>query len=153
MDLVICKGVMLKSDTSNYNKFVLDISYLPESDRFGIVSFILICMFKYHYLAFATSMWTSQWENVPSDMCANKDSNQPAHLRSLIRVFIVRMKKFCIFYYSKCAQWWFWSDCANAFADLNLGWAQRSEGTVLYVKTLIVVAQNVAKERIQALAD
>ena len=32
--------------------------------------------------------------NVPSDICANKDSNQPADLCSLIRLFIDRMKNF-----------------------------------------------------------
>ena len=37
--------------------------------------------------------------------CApNEDSNQPAHPRSLIRVFIVCMKKFGILGYAKCAQ-------------------------------------------------
>ena len=37
--------------------------------------------------------------------CAsNKDSNQPAHLHSLIRVFIICMKKLCIIGYPKYAQ-------------------------------------------------
>ena len=49
----------------------------------------------------------------------NENSNQPAHSRSLIWVFIVRMKKFCILGYHKYYQWRFWSDCAN----LNLRWA------------------------------
>ena len=35
----------------------------------------------------------STWENVPSYMCTNKDSNQSAHPSSLIRVFVVRVKK------------------------------------------------------------
>ena len=30
---------------------------------------------------------------------------------------------------SKFAQWRFWSDCANAQADLNLRWAHMSKGT------------------------
>ena len=47
----------------------------------------------------------------------NEDSDQPAHPRSLIRVFIVRMKELCILGYPKCTQWRFWSDCANAQAD------------------------------------
>ena len=33
----------------------------------------------------------------------NEDSNQPAHPRSLIRVFVVRLKKLCILGYPKCA--------------------------------------------------
>ena len=55
-------------------------------------------------------------------ICAPKeDSNQTAHLRSLIRVFVVRMKKLCILSYPKCAQWnvWsdsvFWSTCQKAY--------------------------------------
>ena len=69
-------------------------------------------------------IWASAWENVPSYMC-----NKPAHLGSLIRVFHVRMQKFCILGCPKCAQGRFWSDCANAQADLNLRWAHTCEGT------------------------
>ena len=47
-------------------------------------------------------------------MCTQQRLNQPAYPCCLIRVFIVRMKTLCIFGYSKCAQWRFWSDCANA---------------------------------------
>ena len=62
--------------------------------------------------------------------CApNEDSNQPAHPRSLIRVFAVRMTKLCILGYPTCAKWRFWSACANAQADLNLHWAHLSKGT------------------------
>ena len=61
--------------------------------------------------------------------CApNEDSNQPAY-PPVWSVFVVRIKKRCILGYSKCAQWRFWSDCANAQADLNLRWAHMSEGT------------------------
>ena len=35
-------------------------------------------------------------------------------------VFVVRIKKLCIYRYPKCDWWRFWSDCANAQADLNL---------------------------------
>ena len=44
-------------------------------------------------------------------------------------VFVVHMKKLCILGYPKCAQWRFWSDCANAQADPTLCWAHMSEGT------------------------
>ena len=57
------------------------------------------------------------------------DSNKPAHLRCLTRVFIVRLMKLCILGYPKYAQQRFWSDCANAQADLNLRWSHMSEGT------------------------
>ena len=42
----------------------------------------------------------------------NKDFNQPAHPRSLIKVFVVHMKKICFLGYPKGTQWWYWSDCA-----------------------------------------
>ena len=57
----------------------------------------------------------------------NEVSDQTAHSRSLIRVFVVRMKKLCILGYPKCAQGRFRSVCANAQADLNLRWAHISE--------------------------
>ena len=70
-------------------------------------------------------------ENVPSDMTrpSNVDSNQPVHSRSVIRVFVVRIKKLCTLGYPNCVQRRFWSDCANAQADLNLRWAHTSEST------------------------
>ena len=44
--------------------------------------------------------------------CALKeDSDQPAHPRSLIRVFVVRMMKLCILGCPNCAQSRFLSDC------------------------------------------
>ena len=38
-------------------------------------------------------------------------------------VFVDRMKKFCILGYPNCAQWRFWSDCANC-----AGWSEFSLG-------------------------
>ena len=49
-----------------------------------------------------------------------KNSNQPAHPRSQISAFVVRMKKLCVLGYPKCAQWKFWSDWANAQTILRL---------------------------------
>ena len=40
----------------------------------------------------------------------NNDSNQPVHTSSLIWVFVIRMKTFCILGYPKYDQWRFWSD-------------------------------------------
>ena len=57
-------------------------------------------------------------------MCApNDDSDQPAHPRSLISVFVVHVKKLCVLDYLKCARWRSWSDCGNAQANLKLHWA------------------------------
>ena len=68
----------------------------------------------------------------------NEDSDQPARPRSLIRVFVGRMKKLCTLGYPKCAQRRFWSDCANAQADLNLRWAHMSDGTFSDVVARII---------------
>ena len=40
--------------------------------------------------------------------------------------FFVRVMKLCILGYPNCVCWRFWTDCANAQADLNLQWAQIS---------------------------
>ena len=46
------------------------------------------------------------------------------HLPSLIRIFAVRMKKSLVLSYQLSAQRRFWSDWADAQADLSLGWAR-----------------------------
>ena len=58
----------------------------------------------------------TKW-HVPS-----KDSDQPGHLPSLIRVFAVRMKKAWVLNYPLCAQRRLWSDWADAQAVLSLRW-------------------------------
>ena len=56
--------------------------------------------------------------------CApSKDSDQPGHQPSLIRVFTVRMKKAWVLSYPLSAQQRLWSDWADAQANLNLRWA------------------------------
>ena len=67
------------------------------------------------------TIWAKTWGNVPSDMWD--------HTRSVIRVFVVHMKKLCILSYPKCAQWKFWLYCANAQVVLNLRWAHMSKDT------------------------
>ena len=55
-------------------------------------------------------------ENTYLLTCApNKNSNQPGHPRSLVRAFVIRMKKLCIFGCPKYVRWRFWSDCANIY--------------------------------------
>ena len=49
---------------------------------------------------------------------SNEDSDRTAHSRSLIRVFVVRMKKLCILGYPKCAQRRFRSACTNEMRRL-----------------------------------
>ena len=55
------------------------------------------------------SMWPKENLNRNVRKCTlwrapNEHSNQPAHARSLIRVFVVRTKKLCILGYPKCSQ-------------------------------------------------
>ena len=59
-------------------------------------------------------------------------------VRSLNRVIVFRMKKLCIPGYLKCAEQRFRSDCANAQSDLNLCWAQMSEGTFYNFTTYFI---------------
>ena len=53
----------------------------------------------------------------------NEDSDKPGHLPSLTRVFAVRLKKAWVLGYPLSAQRRFWSDWADAQADLSLRWA------------------------------
>ena len=56
--------------------------------------------------------------------CApSEDSDQPGHSPSLIRVFVVRMKRAWVLSYPFSAQRRLWSDWADAQADLSLLWA------------------------------
>ena len=65
-----------------------------------------------------------------------EDSNQSGHAPSLIRAFIVLMKTFCILGLYRMRQWRFWSDCANAQADLKFRWAHMSASTFSDVAAL-----------------
>ena len=70
----------------------------------------------------------------------NEDTNQPAQTCSVSRVFVVCMMKRSILGYLKCAQWRFWSDCANAQADLNLHWARMTDVTFSDVAALFILS-------------
>ena len=56
-----------------------------------------------------------------------EDSDQPAHLRSLIKIFAVRILDGQECKVSSCGQRRLKSDCADAQSDLNLRWAHISE--------------------------
>ena len=62
-------------------------------------------------------------ESIPLNMCASEDSDQPAHSRSLIRIFTGRILDSQGCKVSSCGQRRPWSDCADAQADLSLRWA------------------------------
>ena len=65
---------------------------------------------------------TASWQNQRG--CApSKDSDQPGHPPSLIRVFAVRMKEAWVLSYPLSTQWRLWWDWADAQDDLSLCWA------------------------------
>ena len=64
----------------------------------------------------------------PSD-----DSDQPTDLWSVIRIFPGRISDRQRCKVSSSEQRQFWSDCADAQADLSLCWAYMSEGTFSHV--------------------
>ena len=70
-------------------------------------------------------------------------------IREVWSVFVFSMKKVYTLGYQKCAQWRFWSDCANAQADLNLRLAHRSNGTLsdVVAQLTIYTALSVKIER------
>ena len=68
-------------------------------------------------------IWAAAWQNQQSECAPSKDSDQPGHPPSLIRVFAVRMKKARVLSYPLSAQRRLWSDWADAQADLGLRWA------------------------------
>ena len=77
---------------------------------------------------------TQPWLNEPQrektylQTCApNEDSNQTAHPRSLIRVFVIRMKKLCILGYPKMRPVKILTKMPNEQADLNYRLAYESE--------------------------
>ena len=63
------------------------------------------------------------WQNQQSDCAPSKDSDQPVHPPSLIRVSAVRMKTAWVLSYPLSAQRRLLSDWADAQADLSLRWA------------------------------
>ena len=65
------------------------------------------------YSAYLRSKWAIAWQNQQMTCAPSKDSDQPRHLPSLIRVFAVRMKKAWVLSYplstqrrpSRCPGW------------------------------------------------
>ena len=68
--------------------------------------------------------WNEPWHDKTNKMaCApSKDSDQPGHPPSLIRVFAVRMKRAWVLSYPLSMQRRLWSDRADAQVDKSLHW-------------------------------
>ena len=69
--------------------------------------------------------WAATWQNQQNGCAPSEDSDQPGHPPSLIRVFTGLMKNAwdLSYMYPLSAQRSFWSDWADAQADLSLRWA------------------------------
>ena len=83
-------------------------------------------------------IWTASWQNQQNACAPSEDSDQPGHPPSLIRVFALRMKKAQVLSYPMSAQQRFWSDWADAQADLSLRWAH-SHIVGFVVRRLIIM--------------
>ena len=72
--------------------------------------------------------------------CApREDSDQPAHLGSLIRIFTERILNSQWCNVSLCGQRRLWSDCADAQADLSLRLTHMLEGTCSHTEAQLLV--------------
>ena len=74
-------------------------------------------------LVSAHNIRAASWQNQQCGCVPSEDSDQPGQSPSLIRVFAVHMKKAWVLSYPLSAQQRFWSDWADAQADLSLRWA------------------------------
>ena len=73
-----------------------------------------------------SSIWASAQQNHKMPFAPSEDSDQPGHPPSLITVFAVRTKKAWFLSYPLSAQRRFWSDWADAQANLSLRWVHLS---------------------------
>ena len=94
---------------------------------------LLVCVWVYIFARH--NMRKRTFSHVP-----NKDSNQTAHLHSLISLHCLHEEILHHWLSKICAQWRFWSDRTNASSDLNHYWADMSEGMFSDAGALILFA-------------
>ena len=100
--------------------------------------FLIIKHYIIAYSQYLYKVGVTKWENVTSYLLESPTKTQISLcIRAVWSVFVICLKKLCILGYLNHAQWRFWSDCANAQADLNLLWAHMSEGTLSAIKAHI----------------
>ena len=128
------------------NAFVLWHSYLVILSPFVFCKLSLLLHKRSLFLSFRASiisLWictllTMQHLNrnvrkVHSNMCFQRNSDQPAHSCSLIRIFIGRILDSTECKVTLCGQQILWSDCADSRDDLSIRWAHVSEWTFTHV--------------------
>ena len=115
----------------NHPHFLTQSSYIPVRYvvRYRRKDFVWGEMYSYSFSSGKTYLviqtwrivkWATTWQNQQSDCAPSKDSDQPGHPPSLIRVFAVRMKKTWVLSYPFSAQRRLWSDWADLIC---LRWA------------------------------
>ena len=97
------------------------ITVSPRGQIFGVDPALSWCNQGGLYLL-KMSWWAVTWQNQQNGCAPSKDSDQPGHLPSMIRVFAVHMKKAWVLSYPLSALRRLWSDWADAQADLSLRW-------------------------------
>ena len=111
--------------------------HLELQNVFGRVVFM--CPLESHGIKCAATT-----ENASRNCAHCKDSDQPAHSRSLIKIFTERILDNQSCKVSSWGQRRLWSDFADAQADLSLRWAHMSEGTLSHVTAQIQYVDNVS---------
>ena len=101
-----------------------------NTDYFKTLTSILKSKYLRLVIFSVKTNWTATWENAPSKM-PKEDSRSACAPAQSDQSFRCPHKKRCILRlgYPKCGKWRFWSDCANAQADLNLRLTHMFEGT------------------------
>ena len=97
------------------------ISSLNKRPRFELYSFSL-CKVNFTCCTRRRTFEPPRDKTNKMACAPSKDSDQPGHPPSLIRVFAVRMKKAWVLSYALSAQRLLSTDWADAQADLSLSW-------------------------------
>ena len=85
-------------------------------------------------------IWAAYDKTIKMKCALSADSDQPGRMPSLIRVFVVHMKKAWVLSYPLGAQRRLWSDWADAQADLSHRWAHSH--CVGFVVRRLIFCQN-----------
>ena len=109
----------------NYLVFFYEEGNLKPQSRFWVTALYKVFKRWKHWWseAYRDHIWAASWQNQQNGYALSKDSDQPGHPPSLIRVFAVRMKTAWVFTHPLSGQQRLWSDWADAQADLSLRWA------------------------------
>ena len=97
------------------------------SDKIFFFFFFFFCSLIRHECFLGFFLFFNHTKMYLLTCASNEDSNQPVHPCRLASS--LSHEETVHSWLAKWAQWRFWSDSANAQADLNLRWAHTSENT------------------------